>query len=284
MSRELEIFAGDCRDAMALLIADGSVQTCITSPPYFNLRNYDHPDQIGQEPTPEGFVAAMVEVAQGVRGVLADDGTFWLNLGDTYDAKKNRLMIPARVALALQADGWLLRDEIVWHKPAVMPIPIRDRTVPCHEMLYMFSKGPRYLYDHAAIREPSVDPVGSAARYKTAFGGERQEAYADGSLGAKRPGMNGKRDFDGLRNKRSVWSVVPSRGSVGHIAAFPPALIEPCVLACSRPGDLVFDPFGGSGTTAGVALKHGRRALLCELNADNVALMPGRIAAVRGVA
>lgn len=264
-----EILNIDARD-MDLWIEPKSVQMCVTSPPYFGLRNYGVEGQLGLEQTPEEYIAAMVEVFRCVRDVLADDGTLWLNIGDGYGKDKNRLMIPARLALALKIDGWVLRDEIVWHKPRTTPSPVVDRTCSAHEMIYMFSKRPRYFYDYLAIEEPAV----SAGKVVSHVRG--QEGPRAG-VTAKYAGREVTvRD---TRRKRSVWSVSPSPYKGAHFATFPPALIEPCILAGSRPGDIVLDPFMGSGTTAQVAVRHGRRAIGCELNPAYIDLIHQRLAA-----
>jgi DNA modification methylase len=304
----MEIMIGDCRESMRALEA-GSVQTCVTSPPYFGLRDYGHDGQIGLEQTPDAFVATMVEVFREVHRVLTDDGTLWVNLGDSYasawacnrrnvigsgslengkrEARPNRLTdglkekdligIPWRVALALQADGWYLRQDIIWHKPNPMPESVRDRCTKAHEYIFMFSKKPKYFFDCEAIKEP-VAPS-SAARLA-------QPTLAQQVGSARVPGKtNGNMKAVGngeTRNRRSVWTVTTKPYKGAHFATFPSDLIEPCVLAGSRPGDIVLDPFGGSGTTAGVALKNGRKAILCELNPDYAALVPDRIASIAG--
>jgi DNA modification methylase len=308
MSGRMEIMIGDCRESMRALEA-GSVQTCVTSPPYFGLRDYGHDGQIGLEQTPDAFVATMVEVFREVHRVLTDDGTLWVNLGDSYasawacnrrnvigsgslengkrEARPNRLTdglkekdligIPWRVALALQADGWYLRQDIIWHKPNPMPESVRDRCTKAHEYIFMFSKKPKYFFDCEAIKEP-VAPS-SAARLA-------QPTLAQQVGSARVPGKtNGNMKAVGngeTRNRRSVWTVTTKPYKGAHFATFPSDLIEPCVLAGSRPGDIVLDPFGGSGTTAGVALKNGRKAILCELNPDYAALVPDRIASIAG--
>jgi site-specific DNA-methyltransferase (adenine-specific) len=292
----------------------GSAHTCVTSPPYFGLRDYGHEGQIGLEETPDAFVAKLVEVFREVRRVLREDGTLWLNLGDSYAGtgksgggaqgerwasagadttgprggkwapppqglkRKDRMMIPARTALALQADGWWLRDEIVWHKPRPTPHPVKDRTVSAHEMIYLFAKSPVYYYDYLAIEEPSAYP-GLKRKAGKAF---RDLADADPNAARKRPGVDREIVVRETRRKRSVWSVSPSPYKDGHFATFPPDLIEPCILAGAPKGGTVLDPFGGSGTTAGVAVKHGRRAILCELNPEYAALIPARVASIAG--
>jgi DNA modification methylase len=285
---------------MKLLILGGvRVQTCITSPPYFGLRDFGVDGQFGLEPTPAEYVARMVEVFQLVRELLADDGTLWLNLGDSYanDGKwggqtggkhaaelhgspigsgkrqtglkpKDLIGIPWRVAFALQEDGWYLRSDIIWHKPSPMPESVKDRPTKSHEYIFLLSKSEDYFYDADAIKERSDPDAGrdtTCARRGVPPGGVPDSGFIKG------------RRFE-FRNKRSVWKVstVPYHGS--HFATFPPKLITPCVLAGSRPGDVVFDPFIGSGTTALVAKKNGRRWLGCELNREYKKLQDERLA------
>ena len=304
---QLQILLGDCREQMRTL-ADGSVQTCVTSPPYFGLRDYGHDGQLGLETTPDDFVAAMVEVFREVHRVLADDGTLWLNLGDSYAssprgnkpgdistssltnpkrqdsvergridtskasglAHKQLIGIPWRVAFALQADGWYLRQDIIWHKPNPMPESVTDRCTKAHEYIFLFSKKPKYFYDANAVKEPEV----CGRKRGPALHADTKSTNGNGGLA--------RRESDGFRNRRSVWTVTTKPFKGAHFATFPPELIEPCVLAGSRLGDTVLDPFGGSGTTAGVAIKHGRKAVLCELNPEYAALVPNRIASIVG--
>ncbi len=273
----VEILVGDCREMMGTL-PDGSVHTCVTSPPYFGLRDYGHEEQIGAEVHPNAFCDAMIQVFREVRRVLRDDGTLWLNLGDSYCSTdkwgggkngntgkntiaedgsvpswacrakrpkmdgfkpKDRLMIPARVALALQADGWWLRDEIVWSKPNAMPSSVRDRTTPSHEMIYLLAKSPRYQFDADAIKEAAVSEHPSGNGFKRparlSYGGRGNDEQWD--------------DVGGRRNKRSVWTVTTKPFKGAHFATFPPDLIEPCILAGAPEGGTVLDPFGGAGTT-----------------------------------
>ena len=273
---QLKIMIGDCREQMRLL-ADGSVQTCVTSPPYFGLRDYGHDGQIGLETTPDDFTAAMVDIFREVRRVLRDDGTLWLNLGDSYGAGKQLLGIPWRVAFALQADGWYLRQDIIWNKPNPMPESVRDRCTKAHEYIFMFSKSSRYRFGSEAIKEP-VAPSSAARLAQSTLaqqvGSTRVPGKTNGNMKAVGNGET--------RNKRSVWTVTTKPYKGAHFATFPPDLIEPCILAGSRPGETVLDPFGGSGTTAGVAIKHGRKAVLCELNPEYAALVPDRIASIAG--
>lgn len=480
-----KVLVGDCIEQMRTLPA-GSVHTCVTSPPYFGLRDYEQDGQIGLEATPDAYVARLVEVFREVRRVLRDDGTLWLNLGDSYaatsrssgasmsstlntkptaaktaaqrdrgawktgigDAKhKDLLGIPWRVAFALQqpfytgkvaseldrvwlaamidAEGcitaseyetgdrtksniyisitnasvpviekcgrlfpqakenvyqkggvvnrtvfrwdvermdqkalflreiypylvakrkqaiigytfiemqrglpskkkgylpeqkekrsWLvkalstlnkggdvdlpgwtieppslfepgfyLRQDIIWHKPNPMPESVRDRCTKAHEYLFMLSKGPRYSYDADAIKEPAVS---TEIKKFTDKGDDKQRGH-----GRRHAGFNGRyaerladKGVPDTRNRRSVWTVTTKPYAGAHFATFPPDLIEPCILAGCPPGGTVLDPFGGSGTTAGVAVKHGRRAILCELNPEYVALMPARVEKIAGV-
>jgi DNA modification methylase len=336
------VLFGDCRDAMRDLVALGvKVQMCVTSPPYFRLRDYGHPGQLGLEATPAEYIAAMVEVFALVRELLADDGVLWLNLGDSYanDAKwggstggkhvqalhgdtgvgrakkttgmrpKNLLGIPWRVALALQDDGWNLRQDIIWHKPNPMPESVTDRCTKAHEYLFLLSKSERYYWDAEAMREQAApaslkrwaqnveDQTGSdRVPGKTngnmkAVGGprskrdsfkrdnsKRAEAIPGQTVGTHRTDR-AESEFDTTtRNRRSVWTV-PTRPYKGaHFATFPPALVEPCIRAGSRANDTVFDPFMGSGTTAEVAILNGRAYLGCELNPEYKELQDARIA------
>ena len=314
---------GDCRDTMRRWASEGvKVQTCVTSPPYFGLRDYGHEGQIGLEQTPEQYIAAMVEVFRCVKDVLADDGTLWVNIGDSYAAAggaqvqgtkqtkgsqagawngetrkppqgikpKDLIGIPWMLAFALRADGWYLRQDIIWHKPNPMPESVRDRCTKAHEYIFLLSKSERYFFDSEAIKEPLAEAsIGRAGRKQRlidrtgvgtlgkqiADGVDSTHAYAGLALG-----RNGKTGYDlegGLRNKRSVWTVATKPYKGAHFATFPPALIEPCILAGSRPGDIVLDPFMGSGTTAAVSLQHGRQYLGCELNPEYGPLQEERI-------
>lgn len=289
---------GDCREIMRRWAQDGvRVQTCITSPPYFGLRDYGHDGQIGLEPTPDAYVAAIVEVFQCVRNVLAEDGTVWLNLGDSYasyrDGKatpdttrgesegtlvpkgqaKNRMSstfagtsikhkdligIPWRVAFALQADGWYLRQDIIWHKPNPMPESVRDRCTKAHEYVFLLSKAERYYFDAEAIKMP--------ARSKSEgirFGGAKYGDNDDPKFATK--SGNVSKEYD-MANRRSVWTVNTKGYAGAHFATMPPELAELCILAGSRVGDVVLDPFMGSGTTAMMALQLQRQYRGCELN------------------
>ena len=304
---------GDCRDTMRAWAADGvRAQMCVTSPPYFGLRDYGHPGQLGLEQTPEEYIAAMVDVFRCVWDVLADDGTLWLNIGDSYAANrgsgnsgigakqatnvganlgkltvppglkaKDLIGIPWMLAFALRADGWYLRQDIIWHKPNPMPESVTDRCTKAHEYVFLLSKSERYFFDGQAIKEPLAES--SIPRLRQNIAGQVGTTRANG--GAKTNG-NFKAAGDvesGLRNKRSVWTVTTRPYKGAHFATFPPALIEPCIQAGSRPGDIVLDPFMGSGTTAAVALQHGRQYLGCELNPAYQPLQEARIANAVGL-
>ena len=271
------VIFGDCRDTMRDLKAQGvRVQCCVTSPPYFGLRDYGHPGQIGLEKTPAAYVAALVEVFDGVRELLADDGVLWLNLGDSY-GDKQLLGMPWRVAFALQAAGWYLRQDVIWHKPNPMPESVTDRCTKAHEYLFLLTKSERYFWDPQAMQEASVDPVGSAKRYEAPFWENgKHQAGGYSADGAKHTA--GMKQFDGMRNRRSVWTVPTQPYSGAHFAVLPAALIDPCVLAGSRPGDVVLDPFIGSGTTAQVAQALGRNWIGCELNTEYAPLQQARTA------
>jgi site-specific DNA-methyltransferase (cytosine-N4-specific) len=328
---------GDCL-AVLRTLPDGFVQTCVTSPPYFGLRDYGHAGQIGLEATPDAFVARLVEVFREVRRVLKDDGTLWLNLGDSYAASrgsksasnlsnsaasnaamagdgggmragdfglkpKDLIGIPWMVAFALRADGWWLRQELIWHKPNPMPESVTDRCTKAHEQIFLLAKAERYFFDHEAIKEPSVSdhlPGNHTHKGATAYAQEAGEhhrtkaglvAYAQrqrakrpsverGGFGGKtadQPGREAFRAVTDTRHKRSVWTVATKPYGGAHFAVFPTALIEPCVLAGSRPGDVVLDPFFGSGTCGAVAQALGRRFLGIEINEAYAPLQAERL-------
>ena len=299
---DYRIIEGDCIEGMRRLEGQ-SVNCVVTSPPYFGLRDYGHDGQIGLEASPDAFVAKLVEVFREVKRVLRDDGTVWLNLGDSYasstkgsggkngnlntpsgnnepayfshprkfnhDVKdKDLLGIPWRVAFALQADGWYLRQDIIWHKPNPMPESVTDRCTKAHEYIFLLSKSPRYYFDSEAIKEPSVTGF---VRERKRQNGLRADQEKQGSHGFTSCGISD------TRNRRSVWTVTTKPYKGAHFATFPPDLIRPCILAgCPKDGT-VLDPFGGSGTTALVALEEGRKAVLCELNTDYIALAHKRL-------
>lgn len=301
----VRILEGDCRTVLTTL-PDQSVHCVVTSPPYFGLRDYGHDGQIGQEPTPAEFVAALVEVFREVRRVLRDDGTVWLNLGDSYASsptgsdsatskleggkrtqheggkrpnkivgglkQKDLIGIPWRVAFALQADGWYLRQDIIWSKPNPMPESVRDRCTKSHEYIFLLSKSPRYYFDADAIKETAVRPEGAGNK---AHKGATAYVAGDEKMRTK-VGLTkiGPRD---TRNRRSVWTVTTKPFKGAHFATFPPDLIEPCILAGCTEGGTVLDPFGGAGTTGLVADRLNRNAILIELNPTYTELARRRI-------
>ena len=264
-------------DALTVLrtLPAGSARCCVTSPPYFGLRDYGVDGQIGLETTLEGYIAQLVAVFAEVRRVLTDDGTLWLNLGDGYH-NKQRHMAPARAALALQADGWWLRDEVVWHKPRTTPHPVKDRTVSAHEMVYTFSKRERYFYDYLAIEEPAAYP-GLVRNVRSAFRLQHGEQVEDGRKYANTKGARENVVVRDTRRARSVWSISPQPYLEAHFATMPPALAERCIKAGSAIGDVVLDPFGGAGTTGLAAVRLNRHFCLIDLKPEYVALADRRI-------
>jgi DNA modification methylase len=318
----VRILLGDVREKLAEL-PDESVHCVVTSPPYFGLRDYGVAGQIGLEPTPAEFVAVMVDVFREVRRVLRSDGVLWLNLGDSYagggtvgrnDAgrdiggggnklgsgnpgpqgtrqpvyglkPKDLIGIPWRVAFALQADGWYLRQDIIWSKPNPMPESVTDRCTKAHEYLFLLSKSARYHYDAEAIREPHSEIV-AAAIEKYAGTPGLEEARRAGNIGsapdrkdsskALKISNNAFANPDG-RNRRSVWTVATQPFKEAHFATFPPDLIEPCIKAGCPKGGTVLDPFGGAGTTGLVADRLQRDAILIELNPEYAGIAERRI-------
>lgn len=304
-----------CGDSLACLksLPDASVQCCVTSPPYWGLRDYGVDGQIGLESTPDAYVKRLVEVFREVRRVLRDDGTLWLNLGDSYCSTdkwgggkngntgkhtvtesnevpswavcerkppidgikpKDLVGIPWRTAFALQADGWYLRSDIIWSKPNPMPESVTDRPTKAHEYLFLLAKSERYFYDAEAISEKS-DHAGKDRN----FGNDKKDGRYFG--GKERSGNEVK----GItvvvkenRNKRSVWTVPVYSYPESHFATFPPKLIEPCILAGCPAGGVVLDPFSGAGTTALVSWRHGRQSIGIELNPAYIDMAAKRIA------
>ena len=255
-------------DARNIPIADQSVNCCVTSPPYWGLRDYGENGQLGQETTPTAYVANMVEVFGEVRRVLRDDGTLWLNLGDSY-ANKQLTGIPWRVAFALQDDGWILRSEIIWSKPNPMPSPVSDRVTVSHETIFMLTKSARYYYDADLISQPMSRTPDTHGIYSNA--GKARSTQMGGATKGSR-----QRESENS-NKRSVWTIPNQPYTGAHLATFPPKLIEPCILAGCPKGGTVLDPFMGSGTTAYVAKENQRNAVGCDLNAEYLKLAAGRL-------
>lgn len=311
----MRLLLGDALEQLTAL-DDSSIQTCVSSPPYFGLRDYGVEGQIGLEETPEAFTQKLVEVFREVRRVLKDDGTLWLNLGDSYasyrDGKatpdttrghssgtlvpkgmaKNRMAstfagtgikhkdligIPWRVAFALQADGWYLRQDIIWHKPNPMPESVTDRCTKAHEYIFLFSKSPRYYFNNKAILEPVSQVSLNRAEYGWHCDRPSTKNNAKGDKGGIHTEKMGTRFVNPEgRNKRSVWTVTTKPYKGAHFATFPPDLIEPCILAGSKPGDFVLDPFMGSGTTGFVAQRLARDFIGIELNPAYIELAKQR--------
>tara|TARA_Y100000310_G_C20583006_1_gene763938 strand:+ start:128 stop:919 length:792 start_codon:yes stop_codon:yes gene_type:complete len=254
----------------------------VTSPPYWGLRDYGESGQLGLEDTPEEYVESMVKVFREVRRVLKDDGTLWLNLGDSYNGSgvtslkpKDLVGLPWMVAFALRANGWYLRQDIIWHKPNPMPESVTDRCTKSHEYIFLFSKSPKYYYDIDAIREDHTTQM------KTLTWAERK-ALGDTSGNREAEKFNvlangmSKGQHPNGRNKRSVWTVTTKPYKGAHFAVFPTELITPCVLAGTKAGDVILDPFGGSGTTGKVSIENGRKAIMCELNPEYVEIIEKR--------
>ena len=275
-----KILYGDCRNTLKQF--DEKARMCVTSPPYYGLRDYGGEDnQIGQEQTPEEYVEEMVKVFRLVRDNLTDDGTLWLNIGDSYynyrkdgcipkqtfsnsrqdlpvttPRRSNKLQgykdkdligIPWMLAFALRKDGWYLRQDIIWHKPNPMPESVKDRCTKSHEYIFLLSKNKNYYYDNEAIKEPAKD-WGTRDRTKGKYHNKGTGLQPHSGLSKSYP----------KKNKRSVWSVTNKPYKGAHFACYPPDLIEPCILAGSEEGDIILDPFMGSGTTAMVAKKNSR--------------------------
>ena len=263
-----KIITGDCIDGLRTL-PDASVHCCVTSPPYWGLRDYGHDGQIGLESTPEAYVARMVEVFREVRRVLRDDGTCWVNLGDSYKNDKQLAGVPWRIAFALQADGWCLRQDIIWHKPNPMPESVRDRCTKAHEYVFLLTKSAKYYYDADAVKEP-------ACNWGTRDRSEMRKGTIDPKL--KQHGLKGKDWEDNpMKNKRSVWTLNTKGYNCAHFAVMPPDLVEPCIKAGCPEGGVVLDPFTGSGTTGAVAIGLGRNFVGTELNPEYVKLAEERI-------
>lgn len=248
-------YVGDCRDLLKRL-PDACVQTCVTSPPYWGLRDYGVDGQFGLEQSPHEYVANMVDVFREIRRALKADGTLWINIGDTYRSK-SLVGVPWMLAFGLREDGWLLRSDVIWHKPNPMPDGAKDRPTLSHEYVFLFAASDRYFFDCNAIAEKA----GGGWNLRSKKGNtDRNDSTNDerGRVGAELEKET--------RNKRTVWTVASQPFSGSHFATMPPALVEPCVLAGSKPGDVVLDPFFGSGTTGQVAEKHGRRWIGFDIN------------------
>ena len=302
---DTRIIVADVLDGLRTL-PDGSVHCVVTSPPYWGLRDYGCEGQIGLEATPELYVAKMVEVFREVRRVLRNDGTLWLNLGDSYTSgdrafrstyrknlartmsfraptperlkPKDLIGIPWRVAFALQVDGWWLRQDIIWHKPNPMPESVTDRCTKAHEYIFLMSKSSKYHYDAESIKEEATGPLPWGGRPDGKISDDRSQGkHGNGSIHRSMTLEEKLKWYGGMRNKRDVWTVATQPYPDAHFATFPPKLVEPCILAGCPVNGVVLDPFLGSGTVASVAIKHGRRWIGIELNPEYAELARKRI-------
>ena len=321
------LYLGDCLESLKTM-PDKSIQMCVTSPPYYGLRDYGVDEQIGLEKTPDEYIARLVEVFHEVKRVLKDDGTLWVNMGDSYagsgkgqtknganDRKVNKtkgmklniqkpseiglkpkdlIGIPWMLAFALRSDGWYLRQDIIWAKPNPMPESVKDRCTKSHEYIFLLSKSAHYYYDADAIAEPSTTyenrPAGVVR--DRLYGYDSKQNKIRVKLGSKsfskgqangagiEPTGNAKKDYyevPFVRNRRDIWTIKSKPYNGAHFAVFPPEIPRLCILAGSKPGDTILDPFAGSGTTGAVAISLRRRAVLCELNVEYVGLIRERI-------
>ena len=283
---------------MLRLVQSESIDTCVTSPPYYGLRDYGVDGQIGLEKTPEQYIERLSAVFNEVRRVLKNDGTLWIVIADSYK-DKSMLGIPWLLAFALHADGWYLRDDIIWVKPNPMPESVRDRCTKSYEHIFMLSKSPQYYFDSEAISEPTAESTTRrlSQNIDNQSGSSRAYGKVNGNMKAAAPRYGGNKytatpdkfnrtksggiyEYRPRRNKRNVWTVTTKPYKGAHFATYPPDLIEPCILAGSRKGGVVLDPFLGSGTTAAVAEQLGREYIGIELNADNEPLIRERLANV----
>jgi len=265
-----KLYLGDARFHLKKF-ESASFQTCITSPPYFGLRDYGERGQIGLEDSVDEYVQELVQVFREVRRTLTTDGTLWLNLGDCYN-KKQLVGVPWKVAFALQEDGWFLRSDIVWAKSNPMPENVKDRPTRSHEFLFLFSSSAKYFYDNEKIKEPAILDVGST---QIKFGGNKYNKEKEQIKGTKVFGSIYKQN--GLKNKRDVWTIGSQSFKNAHFAVMPKLLVEPCILAASKQGDTILDPFAGSGTVGCVALNHNRNFVGIELNEEYLKIMHDRI-------
>ncbi len=301
MEQKSHIIPGDALQELRQ-IPDGCINCCITSPPYYGLRDYGVEGQLGLESSPQEYIDKLVKIFREVRRVLRQDGTLWINIGDSYATRsgpqpptntrnshghtakhlpegykyKDLMGIPWMLAFALRADGWYLRQDIIWHKTNCMPEAVRDRCTKSHEYIFLLSKEERYYFDAGAIREP----CGTKGNYRTFRGGGAYTGGQSFQNGAhvERESHGNSANITGGRNKRSVWSIATGQFKAAHYATFPERLVEPCILAGCPEGGIVLDPFLGSGTTAVVAGKLGRMCIGIEINPEYCRMAEGRIA------
>jgi len=300
---------GDALEILPGLVRAGvKVQCVVTSPPYWGLRDYEVAGQIGLEPTPNKYINNIVRIFGFVRDLLADDGTLWLNLGDSYSshngkrsvddlggtlqrtnpasrsapsrsapglADKNLVGIPWRIVFALQDEGWNLRSDIIWNKPNPMPESVKTRPTRAHEYIFLFSKKQKYYYNHEAVQEPVM-----ASTVKRLAQDIKRQKGSNRVPGKNNGPMKAVGNVEAGRNLRDVWTIATTSSSVSHFAAFPEKLAETCIKAGSRTDDVVFDPFMGSGTVAVVSERLGRKWLGIELNPDYLEIQNQRMALV----
>ena len=273
----IKILQGNCLEKIKQL-DDLSIDCVVSSPPYYGLRDYGVEGQFGLEPTIADYISNTVKVFEAMRPKLKDTATIWWNVGDSYASKdstikaKDLMMIPNRVAIALQEAGWYIRSEIIWHKPNPMPKSVKDRPTSAHEKIWLITKNKKYYYDAKAIKEDSVDYERSKKRYEKPFmAGDKHESGGYSAIGQKH--TKGMKVFDGKRNKRNVWTVTTKPCKHAHFATFPKDLIEPCILAGCPINGTVLDPFGGSGTVGIVAENNKRNSILIELNPEYIDIM-----------
>lgn len=329
----MQVITGDALEELRRL-PSGCCDMCVTSPPYYRLRDYGTEGQLGLEETPEAYVVRLVEVFREVRRVLRDEGTLWLNVGDSYAGsgkgrtsegtfrqksqniesqgqkngklprspvaagaikRKDLYGIPWMLAFALRADGWYLRQDIIWEKPNAMPESVKDRCTKSHEYIFLMSKAEKYYFDYEAIKEPCVgfdksSPKGSKGTFtpnagrrkgnaKTFRGGGvyvGNKSFYNSSV-VKRESHGNSENVTGLRNRRSVWRIATWGCTEAHFATFPEELVRPCILAGSRLGGVVLDPFAGSGTTGAVAVQEGREFIGIEINPNYTAMIAERL-------
>lgn len=277
-----KIINSDALEALRTL-PDSCCRTCITSPPYYGLRDYGADGQIGLEDAPDQYIENLVKIFREVRRVLKDDGTLWVNIGDSY-TQKNLNGIPWLLAFALKADDWILRQDIIWHKPNAMPEQTTDRCTKSHEYIFLLSKQRRYYFDAEAIKEPAVgygpDGTGRRRGNSTSFrggGAYTHDRAQNNSATVERESHGLTPNESGKRNRRSVWTIATRPYKGAHFATFPEELVRPCILAGSRPGDTVLNPFAGSGTTGAVAEQEGRDFIGIEINPDYCEIIRQRL-------